>query len=179
MPTIYEDTRQQIYKTDKPAHKHLWWDEHGVDVKRRKLETGDYATDTSNVLVDTKRDVAEVAQNIGGRQHSRFKRECQRAQDAGCRLVVLVENLHGYTQISHVNAWLNSHCACCVHYKRKSCIPRASGKCLKHGTRKPIQGDRLARAMSTMSKRYGVRFEFCKPSEAARRICELLGVAYE
>lgn len=177
--TLYEDSRQQIHNGDKHAVKHEWWAAHGVNVVRRTLATGDYATDGSNILVDTKRNMAEIAQNIGGRNHDRFKRECVRAQQDGYRLVVLVENIHGYSSITNVNAWTNEHCVHCAKYKHHECSPHRLGKCLKHGTRKPIQGPRLAKAMLTMQDRYGVRFEFCHPRVAAKRVCELLGVAYE
>lgn len=42
--------------------------------------------------------------------------------------------------------------------------------------RRVPEGPQLAAIMSTMSKRYGVRFEFCSRRDTARRICELLGV---
>ena len=180
MAVLYEDTRQQVHGgVDKHAAKHRWWAAHGVEVVRKALKTGDYAADGSNVLVDTKRNMDEIAQNIGGRGHDRFKRECVRAQDAGCRLVVLVENAQGYHCLNNVNAWTNGHCLRCVHYKRRACQPMRLGRCLKHGTKKPIQGPRLAKAMATMEERYGVRFMFCAPKESARIVCELLGVGYE
>ena len=145
---------------------------------RVKLDFGDYMTDGSNISIDTKRNIQEIAQNINGRGHDRFKRECVRARDAGYRLVILVENLDGVCSVDDVKAWTNSHCVRCKY--RKECTPNdSSTKCLQHGTRKPIQGARLARAMSTMSERYGVRFEFCNPHESAKRICDLLGVRYE
>lgn len=185
MPTIYEDSLQ---KDGKHGRKHAWWEAHGVEVVRTRFDGahgvpwsfGDYCADGSNVVVDTKADVDEIAQNVNGRSHDRFKRECMRAQDAGCRLVVLVENVHGYTEIAHVNAWTNGHCAKCCERHAMRCDPRdPNGKCARHGTRKPIQGPRLAKAMSTMGARYGVRFMFCRPTESARIVCELLGVDYE
>lgn len=175
---LTEDTRQQVHHGDKHKAKHVWWTEHGVEVERRKLDFGDYAVDGSNVCVDTKRNVAEIAQNIGGGGHARFKRECERARDAGYRLVVLVENRDGFTCVQDVCRWTNTHCVHC-HNRGRVCKPHAGGKCIRHGTMKPIQGARLAKAMKTMEGRYGVRFMFCAPSDAARIICELLGVMYE
>lgn len=187
MSTIYEDAlQQQHHGVDKHARKHRWWAEHGIEVERVRFDGkhppapsfGDYWAEGSNYCVDTKRNVQEVAQNIGGRSHARFKRELVRAQEAGYRLVVLVENTDGYTELAHVNAWTNDHCAKC-DLRDFACRPRdPRGKCPRHGTRKPIQGPRLAKAMSTMQERYGVRFEFCRPSESARRICELLGIEW-
>lgn len=177
MPEIWEDTRQQ---SDKHEIKHGWWEAHGVTVTRRKLDAGDYMADGSNVTVDTKRNVDELAMNINGKSHDRFKRECQRAAAAGYRLVVLVENMEGYTRLEHVCQWTNGHCASCQWFRRGKCDPHEpTAKCPRHGTRKPIQGPRLAKAMQTMHSRYGVEFRFCKPSESARIVCELLGVDYE
>lgn len=181
----WEDTLQQ---SGKHEIKHDWFAKHGVEIKQTRFDGkhgvpvsfGDYYREGSNVVVDTKRNVEEIAKNINGRNHDRFKRECQRARDDGYRLVVLIENRNGYTQLSDVCRWTNTHCVKCKYKKTTGCKPHeAQGNCPRHNTRKPIQGARLYKAMQTMSERYGVRFEFCKPSEAAQRICELLGVSYE
>jgi ribosome-associated protein len=173
---IKVDTRQQAGKHE---IKNEWWALHGVSTVRIKLDFGDYQTDGSNISVDTKRSVDEIAQNINGKQHARFKRECQRAAAAGYRLVILIENDDGVYNFDGLKAWTNTHCRFCVHYKKKQCTPNDGGKCEKHGTRKPIQGERLAKAMQTMTERYGVRFEFYPRADAAKRICLLLGVEYE
>lgn len=173
---IVEDTRQHRGKHEA---KHEWWAAHGVEVVRRKLDTGDYMTDGSNITIDTKKGLAEIAGNIGGKAHGRFKRECVRAADAGLRLVVLIECV-GYSNVSDVRTWTNTHCTKCMYRSQRRCDPSdARGKCMKHGTHKPIQGDRLSKAMQTMTDRYGVVFDFCRPRDAARRICELLGVKYK
>ena len=175
-----------VIKTDTRQHagKHVikdeWWASHGVSTIRQKLDFGDYMADGSNVSVDTKRSISEIAQNINGRNHDRFKRECVRAKDAGYRLVVLVENREQVEDLKGVSKWLNDHCRMCGERRAKRCSPYDNTcKCPKHGTRKPIQGPRLAKAMDTMSQRYGVEFQFCDPRETAKRICELLGVEYE
>lgn len=176
MPEIIEDSRQQ---SGKHELKRGWWEAHGVTITRRKLDFGDYMTDGGCVSVDTKRNIDEVAQNINGKNHARFKRECQRAQAAGCKLVVLVENREGVRDLDGLRKWTNGHCIACGMRRTGACKPHdTQGKCPRHDTRKPIQGVRLAKAMQTMHERYGVAFEFCKPSESARRVCELLGVEY-
>lgn len=177
MPVLKIDTRQHA---GKHVVKDEWWASHGVPTVRVKLDFGDYMADGSNISVDTKRSIAEIAQNIGGRNHARFKRECVRARDAGYRLVILVENRDGVADMQGVRKWTNDHCRVCGWRRKGDCDPHdASSKCAKHGTRKPIQGPRLATAMSTMEGRYGVRFMFCDPRESARKVCELLGVTYE
>ena len=176
MPVIYSDTRQHA---GKHQAKEEWFAAHGVELVRRKLDFGDYMSDGSNISVDTKANVGEIAGNISA-EHKRFRAECERARDAGCRLVVLIENELGYGCIADVGAWTNTHCAKCNVRRNRGCDPDAAGRCPRHNTRgKPIQGHRLALAMSTMARKYGVRFMFCDPKDSARIICELLGVEHE
>lgn len=173
--TIYEDTRQQIQPVDKHAIKHAWWKSHDVEVIRKKLDVGDYMMEgVDDVSVDTKRTVDEIAMNIGGKNHRRFREECKRAQAAGIRLVVLIENIHEYEEIRDLNRWTNGHCKMCRWRYERGCNPHKPGKCIKHNTNKPIQGPRLAKAMSTMQKRYGVEFQFCHPRECGDRILSIL-----
>lgn len=151
--TIIEDTRQ---KSGMHELKHQHFEEMGVELVRNMLPFGDYALPPS-VSVDTKADMSEIASNIGS-DHKRFKRECIAARDAGCQLIILVENTEGIACVNDVHKWVNPE----LIYR-----PRA------------ITGERLQKAMLTMHERYGVRFEFCKPEESAKRIMELLGVNYE
>lgn len=180
MSIIYEDTRQQVSHGDKHAAKHRWWASHGVTIERRKLDAGDYATDASNVLVDTKKGLAEICGNICGtkREHERVKREIQRAADAGCRLVFLIETVHAAT-IADVYAWTNDRCRRCARYRARSCDPRGKGGGCSVYSRRPVQGKQLAKTMSTMERRYGCAFEFARPADAGRVVCELLGVSVD
>ncbi len=75
------------------------------------------------------------------------------ARKCGCKLYVLVENVNGIKSIDDVHMWIN---------------PRSiySPDC--------VQGDRLERAMKTMSARYGVTFLFCSPEESADIILKIL-----
>lgn len=146
---ILEDSRQQKGKHEL---KHACFDEMGVELLRNMLPFGDY-TFPPTISVDTKANMAEIANNIGS-DHQRFKRECIAAKNAGCQLIILVENTEGITCVNDVREWVNPDAV----YR-----PRA------------ITGERLAKAMETMSERYGVRFEFCRPEDAAARIIDLLG----
>lgn len=168
--TIVEDTRQ---KSGKHELKHRWWEAHGIEVVRRKLDFGDYVLDVGRptVSIDTKASVAEVASNISG-QHARFRRECLRAACARCSLIVLVENVNNIETVRDVAAWTNDVCLRC-----RMCNPRKPGDCTNprlKSKRKPIQGARLSKAMATMGERYGVDFRFCRPQDAARIITEIL-----
>lgn len=146
---IIEDTRQQKGKHEL---KHACFDEMGVELVRNMLPFGDYAI-PPRVAIDTKANMEEIAHNIGS-DHKRFKNECVSAKNAGCQLIILVENTEGITCVNDVREWVNPD----LVYRPRS-----------------ITGERLSKAMSTMSERYGVRFEFCEPKEAAERIIQLLG----
>lgn len=146
---IQEDTRQQAGKHD---IKHAYFADHGVDLVRCKLPFGDYAP-IPPVSIDTKNSMNEIAGNICGKEHRRFINECRAAKEAGCKLIILVENTVDISDISQVHTWINPR----VIY---------SDKC--------VQGPRLQKAMETISERYGVRFMFCQPEEAGKKIKELL-----
>lgn len=165
---LYCDTRQQ---EGKHAHVDRWLGAHNVAFEYRKLDFGDYMTETSNISVDTKRDVQEVANNVG-RAHARFVRECERAAAAGCRLVVLVEEHPEYNDRGRLAGWTNRVCLRCQW--RRYC----THGCERFRAR-PIQGATVAKIVATLEERHGVRFEFCRRGDTARRICELLGVDYE
>jgi len=170
------DTRQHKGKHE---NKMKWWARHGVATSVQKLDFGDYMVDGSNISIDTKRSMAEVAGNCT-RDHERFAREMRRAADKGYRLVILVEAGNQYQCVGDVRRWTNNHCKACFHMREKHCNPKDTrGKCIKHGTRKPVQGPQLSKIMATMEKEYGARFEFCNSMQSARRICDLLGVSYE
>lgn len=147
---ILEDTRQQAQKH---GLKHDYFASEGIEVVRTKLPFGDYALWGSSIAVDTKANVEEIAQNIGGAEHARFREECKLAKRCGGRLIILVENENGYYSIDDVTAWVNPNV-------RK--------------TSRSIEGPRLAKAMRTMSDRYGVEFMFCRPEEAGKIIKQLL-----
>lgn len=146
---IIEDTRQQA---GKHTTKHTWFAEHDVELVRSKLPFGDYAL-VPSIAIDTKKDMDEIAANICGKAHTRFINECKAAKAAGCTLVFLIENTVGIEDISQVHKWINPR----VIY---------SNQC--------VQGDRLQKAMETITERYGVRFLFCKPEESAQKITEIL-----
>lgn len=166
---IYCDTRQHAGKHDV---KEAWWRAHGIELVPRALPFADYWADGSNVAVDTKRNVQELAMDAG-RDHARFVRELERAAAEGYRLVVLTERAGGYRDALDLARWYPDTCRMC-----RRCDPIAeTGRTCRRGKR-PLQGATLARIIDTLSKRYGARFEFCGEQDTARRVCELLGVDY-
>lgn len=176
MPKIYEDTRQH---NGKHKQKHRWFEQHGVQLEPCALPFGDYQANGSNLSVDTKASIAEIAGNICSNDHARFRRECERARDAGYRLAVLIEDTQGRTDIREIGAWKNDRCRRC---NVRPCNPLNDAvKCAnpRFGFHKPPQGHRVLATMNTMHRRYDVDFYICPKRESARCICELLGVPYE
>jgi hypothetical protein len=171
---IFEDTRQQKGKHEA---KRQWFESHGIELVRKKLDAGDYTADHSNILIDTKRSLSEVAMDVG-RDHKRFAREMERARDAGYRLVVLVEVGFPYRSTEDVAKWVNDTCRRCDYYRRVLCDPNASGRCRRYRS-KPMRGSTMAKIIQSMERDYGCRFEYVNPRYSARRICEILGVNYE
>lgn len=168
-PPLQIDTRQQAGKHNM---KNAWFAAHGVHTVGVKLDAGDYAVSTSNVLVDTKNSVDELAMDCG-RDHARFVRELDRAAASGCRLVVLVEAGARYNDRAALSTWMGRKCRSC-----RRCDPNADGRC-EVARCKPMSGSRLVKIMDKLERDHGARFEFCGKRDSARRICELLGIGYE
>lgn len=148
MVSLIEDTRQ---KAEKHERKHRYWEQNGTSVVRSALPFGDYMP-VPKVAVDTKANIQEICNNIcgSGKEKHRFAEECKKAREHGSTLIFLIEDA-----------------------KYKSVSDLFGGSIyLRSGV--TIPGDQLAKAMNTMSERYGVRFEFCAPEEAGRRVIELL-----
>lgn len=155
---IIEDSRQHKGKHE---GKNAWFAEHAVTVHRSKLAAGDYAL-PPECAVDTKRDIFELAQDID-QEHARFKSELVLAQKMGTLLVILTENEDGVDDLDGLADWEEPM----AHFqmrKAKSKNPRS----------RRISGERLAKACRTMERRYGCRFEFCAPEEAAGRLLNTL-----
>lgn len=108
MADLYEDTRNKI---GRHKLKNQWFAAHGIEVERRKLDFGDYARtdDFSNIVIDTKQDMQEVAGNVG-HDHARFVRECDRAAEAGYRLYILVEEHPEYADRDLLATWVSGVC---------------------------------------------------------------------
>ncbi len=149
--TIIEDTRQQ---KGKHALKLSHFEQSGIKIVRSKLPIGDYANiKNMSVVVDTKKDIQEIIGNVI-QDHKRFVSECQLAAESEIQLVVLVENVNGVTCINDLYTWYNWRL-------KKS--PKAT------------TGRQLAKILTSMEYKYGVKFEFCHPNEAGARVVELLG----
>lgn len=133
----------------------------GVEVVRRALPFGDYRSpDWSpvrhpgcrEIVIDRKRNLSEMAKNLVN-EHSRIVREIERANNAGCYLVFLIEHGGKIKNKEDVITWTNP---------RLRVSPYA------------VTGERLFKIMVAMEKKYGIGFVFCRKSETGHKIIELL-----
>lgn len=189
--TIIEDKAQQAKKHE---IKHQWFSVNNVNLLNMPLPVGDYILLTERVedvlkrkekrgipvkkmdflgsykiCVDTKRDIQEIIGNICGKEHERFRDEVLLAKNNGIYLYVLIENEDGIDCIDDLLLWENPRA------KIQKWVTTPSGhrrKVLKYP--KATSGSVLAKAMKTMSEKYGVKFLFCKPEEAGEKILNLL-----
>ncbi len=167
--TIIEDTRQQA---DKHKIENAQLEKLGVKLLRSKLPVGDYANIKDlSVVIDSKKDLQECVGNICGKEHGRFRRECQLAQEHGIRLIILVEHGWGIKSIEDVALWHNPRIDV---FERK--IKSMQRRCISTaGMRPPTSGETLSKAMRTMQEKYGVEFLFCSRGDAGKKIVEILG----
>lgn len=150
MKTIIEDTRN---KPEKNYHIKEQLEGLGYTVVRSKLYCGDYTWVTNqSICIDTKKDLLELCGNVTN-DHQRFKDECERAREAGIKLVILVAD-ENITNLSGVFAWKNPR----RFYSKRATTGRTLGKILYN-----------------MRDKYDVDFEFCKKEDTGKRIVELLG----
>lgn len=146
---ILEDTRNQIgkHKTLNENLKAL-----GHTVIRSKLYVGDYAKlNDQTICIDTKKDWLELASNICGKQHARFRSECERALACDIQLIVLIE------EAVDLENWTSP---------------------VRRTTKKPICSVNpytLKKAMDTMTERYNVQFMHCSKEYTAELIAKILG----
>ncbi len=164
--TIIVDSRQQAGKHEE---KHKQMEELGAKLMVSKLPIGDYGRlDNLSTVVDTKKDVLELLQNIN-QDHARFKTECIKAMENGIKLIILIEEM---PPNGDIRCW-------------KSPTYKADGYKTVKGkkTRTHKKGEQISKAstvaanrtMWTMTQRYGVSFIFCEKEDTGRKILELLG----
>ena len=126
----------------------------GIEVVRRALPFGDYCDpDRPGIVIDRKQNLLEVAGNLV-QQRARFLREVERANRAGCRLIILVEHSNRIRTLEDVIMWNNP---------RLKVSPLA------------VDGPRLFRIMHAMGNRFGFEWAFCDKIHTGQKIIELLG----
>ena len=127
------------------------------------------------IAVDRKKSLDEICGNLcsSEKEHERFREELIRAQKAGCTFYVLIENTEHIKSIQDVLKWSNPR----LHKYNKTKYMHSIGKWQSvklSGKKPPCDNVRLMKTMLTIEARYGCKFLFCSPYEAADKIVELL-----
>lgn len=148
--TIQIDTREKPHAI---AGIKKFFDRHNIEYIDQKLDIADYqVVGKSDVVIDRKRNLQEVAQNLCSNDKSRFWREVRKAYKQNVRMIILVEE-SGVHNIADVIHWTSKY------------------------TR--LTGKRLQEEMYRVAIAYGVEWEFCRKNSTGKRILELLGVPYD
>lgn len=129
------------------------FDKQGVKHYTNKLYVGDYMSlDNPRLIIDRKQNLQELVGNVC-QGHKRFTDELKRAQESEIRLIILCEHSGSIKTLEDVKSWKN---------------PRLKTSPLA------MSGERLYKVLSTLSKTYGVTFEFCDKRVTGKRIIDLL-----
>lgn len=134
-------------------HIREYFEKNGVEYAVRKLDVGDYLnTDNGEIVIDRKASLQELCSNLskGDENIMRFTREAARAKEQNCRLIVLIEDFKR-KETKDVIGWQSKY-------------SRHSGRWLND-------------KMFNLTISYGVEWMFCRKSDTAKRIMEL--VKYE
>lgn len=193
---LIEDTNQKI---NKHADVNRYFIEHNIEVIRQRLPVGDYVLSNSkiddvfsrklargipvktidllgtySVCVDEKYSILELASDVCGKQHARFRDECILAKNNDIKLYVLVRNdpqeiyvrkrlvatNYTITDLKDLHKWVNPRLWIFQGGKQK--YPTAT------------KGVTLMKACLTMKQKYGAEFLFCSTKDAEAKIVELL-----
>lgn len=155
----------------------------GIPWRPQRLAQGDYMLEGSDALtIDRKSGLQEAYSCLVGKQHDRFKRECQRSKVAGQRLVILIETHKSETfyargvgavkvsepsisDIRDVDRWVNP---------RRVAFSRTAHTGIDRDRRPPITSRQLMLTMLTFAELYGCEWKFCQSADCGKRIAEIL-----
>ena len=148
---ILTDTRQQkeqhiLKEFDKQNIKHIKTTLQSADYMALRYDNG-FVFDYS-ILVDTKKDLVEMAGNIcRASEHERIKREIEKAKQLGCKQFIFLIADNKIKTTEDIKKWKSKY--------------------------KKVKGNVLLKSMITMSKKYGVKFIICPKKDVGKKIIEL------
>lgn len=129
-----------------------------------KLFVGDYMNyENPRLIVDRKQNLSELCSNVC-QGHERFTNEIKRAVENEIKLIFLVEHGKDIASLEDVIFWQNPR-----GVKRQ----KVAGRWVNVPT-KATSGEKLYKILSTIERKYGVKFEFCTKDQTGRRIVEIL-----
>lgn len=147
---IQIDSREKAHAIQKILAE---FNRQGVKYYSSKLYVGDYMNlDNPRTVIDRKQNLSEVCGNVF-QDHERFVNELKRANEAGIKVIVLVEHGGNIKRLADVIWWNN---------------PR-----LKVSPKAPT-GEKLYKTMRTIAERYGCEWQFCSKQQTGKKILEIL-----
>lgn len=147
---IQIDTREHQHAIKKILAE---FDKQSIKHYSSKLYVGDYMSlDNPRIVIDRKQNLGEVAGNVC-QEHKRFTAELTRAQEAGIKVIILVEHSNEVKCLEDVVWWNNP---------RLKVSPKA------------ITGEKLYKIMRTIADKYECEWVFCSKQQTGKRIVELL-----
>lgn len=142
-----------IVDTREKGHKKIleYFDKIGQDYIVSKLDAGDYMLYKNyTTIIDKKDGLLELSGNLcQTKEHERIKREIARARELGCDNFIFLIQDSKIKSIEDIKNWSSPHTK--------------------------VKGATLLKIMSTMRKRYGVRFIICEKKRMGEMIIKLLG----
>ena len=143
-----------IVDTREKGHKKIleYFDKIGQDYIISKLDAGDYMFYKNySTIIDKKDGLLELAGNLcRTTEHERIKREILKAKELGCKNFIFLIQDSKIKTIEDIKNWTSPHTQ--------------------------VKGETLLKIMSTMAKRYNVKFIICKKADMGKKIIELLNV---
>lgn len=175
---LIEDTRQQIYDGDKHSNIHRYCERKGIQIIRQPLSYGDYAIAQEEngrlvrergdaglicikkeIVVDSKKDILELASNVMSKDHRRLRDECLRSQINGSTLIFLVEEMPPCGRLDY---WVSPVYRYATRYHQ-------AGEPITR-----IRPELLRQALITMQQKYGCKFRFCDGRQTGKLLIEYL-----
>ncbi len=140
---IYVDTREK-----KNGHIIKYFEKNGIAYERKKLEVCDYAAQ-SNILIERKQNLLELAGNITKAHGRRIKAEFTRVPPDAKVYVLIEEDIGAF---KNVTKW--------------------------HSAYMKLSGVTLYKHMIGYQKRHNLQYIFCDKTISGRLIAELLEVQH-
>ena len=141
-----------IIDTREKGHKSIlkYFDKVRQDYIISKLDYGDYMFyKNNNVVIDRKDGLLELVGNLcHTSEHERVKREIARAKEDGCKEFIFLISASKIRTVDDIKNWTSPHTK--------------------------VKGSTLLKIMSTMAKKYGVKFIICPRKDMGKKIIELL-----
>ena len=154
---IIVDTREQ----DELVKNYL--KKNKIPYLEKKLNVGDYMLEENeHFVIERKHNMLEIANNICSKDHERFRREIERANENNVKIKVVIADEY-IKCLNDVFKWKSP--------RRK--IGKYYGKPFTQ-----VKGQTLAKAMWTMQEKYGIEFLFAKEKEVPKLIYDLLYQEY-